>query len=364
MATVSMSSALPPSNSNKRAQLEALIRKFQSKLGGDWEKYHESVALFLVGKLSRQELVQIVGPLLRNGLVRYHNRLLLLNFANLLHDTPAEFSSELALFWSKKNSKVKNVKLSQYEKFKHNIMGLPLKERRRIRSITKDSGKRNKLNAFITLTRHAMLPKIPMLQDKEQQQLQVNNLVQWQQDVVTGINTPLALALHELPDAELLLRRVVMTMREHGLVGGVSPRVLSILSLGLEAHMKNIIECAIDTVRYRASKHENTLLGEALVLGERKRVLGEREPVRQADVVIAAEDINNTLEMYPHLIEPCGPRVRLASVMLQNDDLVDHEWPGYTLPARPVEHDDKRPPTEQGSPDELKWVLHDLIKSM
>ena len=62
-------------------------------------------------------------------------------------------------------------------------MGLPVKERRRIKNITRESGKKGKLNASITLTRHALLPKIPMIQDTAQQQLQVNNLVQWQQDM-------------------------------------------------------------------------------------------------------------------------------------------------------------------------------------
>ena len=37
-----------------------------------------------------------------------------------------------------------------------------------------------------------------MIQDKEQQQLQVNNLVQWRQDVLNGINTPIATENYEI----------------------------------------------------------------------------------------------------------------------------------------------------------------------
>lgn len=434
---------------NKRLQLESLIREFQLQLGNNWEKYHESLTLFLTGKLSRQELVAIVSPLLKNGLIKYHNKLLLLNFANSLQDSPVEFSSELAHFWNKKNSKAKNVKSTQYEKLKQNILGLPLKERRRIRSITRDSGKRNKLSASITLTRQALLPKIPMIQDKEQQQLQVNNLVQWQQDVVNGINTPLATTSYELPDIENLTRRVLMAMRENGLTGGVSGQVLEVISLGLEAHMKNIMESAMDVVRYRKSKYASNVFLETGMNGDdslltangssksgnisdsvfggsslRKRKHSEVENATKRDVVLNAEDLYNTLEMFPYLVEPGGPRLRLSNIMLQNDDMVSENNWNYSLPPKPASlHYDNIPlsngsikepisdgvvdgkksemlatklendgangtegnslkessqkdagdkPREQktkensrvGTVDELKWVLHDLISNM
>lgn len=427
MSTITQTIAVPGTQSlktNKRVQLEILIREFQQKLGNDWDKYHEALAMFLIGKLSRVEMVGIIGPLLKNGLIRYHNKFLLLNFANSLQDSPVEFSSELALFWNKKNAKLKNVKSTQYEKIKQNIMGLPLKERRRIRQITRESGKRNKLNAGISLTRQALLPKIPMIQDKEQQQLQVNNLVQWQQDVVNGINTPLALSLYELPDHESLLRRVLMTMRENGLTGGVGAQVLEIISLGLQLHLKNIIESAVDVVRYRDNKYASNLFLQAGVqaqngggqagraksastgrFGRRTRKRKHEDVAEQPKktVVLNVDDMYNTLEMFPHLVEPCGPKLRLANVMLQDDDMVpENDW-GYKLPAKPAslqeeagsgvlpavngtlkekENDggDKheegkngdKPEVKQPAPardhigttDELKWVLHDLILTM
>ena len=54
-----------------------------------------------------------------------------------------------------------------------------------------------------------------MIQDKEQQQVQVNNLVQWQ-DVLNGINTPIATENYEIPDYDNLSRMMLMIMREHG----------------------------------------------------------------------------------------------------------------------------------------------------
>lgn len=354
---------------NKRNELENLIRELQTKLGSNWDKYHETLSLFLIGKLSRKELVQIVIPLLKDGLIKYHNKLLLLNFANSFKNIPTDFQNEFASFWNKK-SKNKTVKSSQYEKFKQNIMGLPLKERRRIRTITRDSGKKNKINAGITLTRHGLLPKIPSIQDKEQQQLQVNNLVSWQQDVVNGINTPIATDTYELPDADDLTKRVLMIMRESGLTGGINPQVLDLIYLGLEYYLKNIVETTIDVARYREHKYNNddfltTAIqtvketfdegGSGSGVGAGSSSINEgdvdsddedsRDPKRRK-VTLNIDDIFNSLEMFPYMTEANGPKYRLNNIMLKNDDdndvyvsnsnPIDYELPPKTNILEPV----------------------------
>lgn len=377
----------------KRLELEKLMREFQSKLGPNWEKYHEALLYFLIGKLSRPELVSIILPLLRNdNLVHYHNKLLLTQLANSTKEfAPQDYvagADDFAFFWNKKAAKLTKVKLLQYEKFKQNIMGLPIKERLRIKSITKDSGKQGKLNQGITLTRHSLLPKIPMIQDKEQQQLHVNSLVQWQQDVVNGINTPICTDTYELPDYETLSKRVLMTMREYGLTGGVLASVLEVLLLGLELYLKSIMEKAIDTAKYRENKYSNNdYLPSTLILDEdvlsspakRRRV---EEPIRQLtkDTTLGIEDIYETLEMFPHLIEPCGPKYRISGVMLENDDASANTL-DYQLPPKldaallldkdiEKENDKDKPPAPPkpdahiGNTDDLKWMLHDLITTM
>lgn len=400
------------SRTNKRSDLENLIKEFQSKLGDKWDKYHESLSLFLIGKLSRTELVANITPILKNGLIKYHNRLLLLNFSNSYKDIPIDIQNEFASFWNKK-SKTKTVKSSQYERFKQNIMGLPIKERRRIRNITRDSGKKNRVNAGVTLTRHALLPKIPSIQDKEKQQLQVNNLVAWQQDVVNGINTPIATDNFELPDIDNLSKRVIMTMREHGLTGGINSEVLEIIILGLESYLKNVFESAIDVARYREKKYtSNDFISTAIqtvkeTFGEQNGTVtknddddtndddNNRDPKRRK-IALNINDLYNTFEMFPYLIEPGGPKYRLSSTMLKDDDVEAEDDLIQYLPLEdlkpkpPVTTVGTQPPkvpssdssdsktndalpskpqqTERqshiGTSDELKWVLHDLVSQM
>lgn len=356
MSTVS---TLSPSKGGKTLELQSLIREFQNKLGNNWNKYHESLSLFLVGKLSRNELVETISPLLKNGLVNYHNKLLMMNLANSLKESSNDYQNEFASFWNKRAIKTKNVKSSQYEKFKQNIMGLPIKERRRIKNITRDSGKKNKLFASITLTRHALLPKIPMIQDKEQQQLQVNNLVQWQQDVVNGINTPIATQNYELPDYDSLSRRILFSMRDNGLTGGVNAQVLEVVSLGLETHLNNVIESAIDVARYREKKYTSNdfIAVQSNQDGPKKRPLSEEErPSKKQKVVLNISDLYDTFEMYPHLLEYSGPKYRLPNVMLHNDDW-DPSQPDYDLPPKLEvlkESEDKKDTIKKPEPNEMK----------
>lgn len=349
--------------SGKRIELERLIREFQSKLGPNWEKYHEALSLFLIGKLSRPELVSTITPLLKpQNLFRYHNKLLMLNFANSLKDGPLDAPNELASFWNKKFSKVnKNVRSTQYEKFKQNIMGLPIKERRRIKNITRDSGKRNKLTAGITLTRHTLLPKIPMIQDKEQQQLQVNNLVQWQQDVLNGINAPIATESYEIPDADTLSKQILMTMREHGLTGGLNPGVIEVLLLGLKSHLKNIVESAIDVAKYRKTKYTNNDYvplesdSSGIANGSSSKVPSFPDNAHNKDIVLSVEDLYDTFEMFPHIIEPCGPKLRLSNVLLENDDCQDKSL-NYNLPPKPASYLEDRKKFTQSSASALANV--------
>lgn len=389
-------SAAPNNNSNnnnKRRELETLIREFQSKLGPDWDKYHENLSYFLVGKLSRQELVNIIMPILKNGLIKYHNKLLLLNFANSFSDIPIDFQNDFSSFWNKK-AKTKTVKSSQFERFKQNILGLPIKERRRIRNISRDSGKKNKISAGITLTRHALLPKIPSIQDKEQQQLHVNNIVAWQQDVVNGINTPICTDTYELPDNDDLMKRVVMIMRESGLTGGLNPQVMDMILLGLETYLKNIVESSIDVARFRENKYNSsdfltnaiqTVKNTMTVTGnsdnlesklhndatsptnnsimdkkngetrserantrsksttkndnddneknletKEQLVTEEENDHKRRKLTLNIEDMYNTFTMFPYLIENNDPKYSLGSVKLKNDDDVDEM--DYILP--------------------------------
>lgn len=400
IASVSQSQPL------KRLELQTHILEFQRKLGPEWDKYHETLSLFLIGKLSRNELVERIKPLLKNGLMKYHNKLLLLNFANSLKDGPIDGQNEFAAFWNKRASKSKNVKSSHYEKFKQNIMGLQIKERRRIKNITRDSGKKGKLTASITLTRHSLLPKIPMIQDKEQQQLQVNNLVQWQQDVVNGINTPISTQCYELPDYDNLSRRILMTMREHGLTGGLNTQVLDILMLGLEIYLKNVIESSIDVVKYRENKYgENDFISvNSLNEGDSKKRQPDFEEkiTKRRHTTLNIEDIYDTFEMYPHLMEYSGPKIRLPTVMLQNDDIPYDDFSdvkliikgkgpsikntdsedkllnnmikienadGHNLDSKDGQTTTNQNQTQKtdlqfGTTDELKCIIHDLVSTM
>lgn len=322
----------------KRIELDGVIKELQTRLGKDWNRYHQSLGLFLIGKLSRNELIESITPILTKDLRKVHNKLLLLNLFNSFQDGPLDYQSEVASFWNKRAGRTKGVKSNQYEKFKQNIMALPVRERRRLKGITRESGKKGKINASITLTRHELLPKIPMIREPEKQNFQISQLVQWQQDVINGVNAPLATQSFELFDYDNVSQQILMTMREHGLTGVLDTQFLEVVVLGLEAHLKNILENAIDVVRYRERKYSsNDVLSSNLVeyQGENsdKDTRFSKNKKRKV-VTLNINDLYDTFEIFPHLIEYCGAKLRLSNLMLQNDDMIRNDK-DYELPERP-----------------------------
>ncbi|ODQ83048.1 hypothetical protein BABINDRAFT_5919 [Babjeviella inositovora NRRL Y-12698] len=372
--------------SNKKYDLAKLLNEFQLHLGTNWAKYQVTLSKFLVGKLARSELMDELNSILSKELIVYHNRLLLIILTNSAKEGPSHLSNDLQnVFWNKRSQKGKPNKNGSYEKLKADIMALLLRERRRIKSITRESGKRGMITSSITLTRQSLLPKVPYVQDKTKQLTTPNNTLQWSQEVVNGYQTPLSTETYGLPDHDSLRSRMTMTMRENGLLGQVNDHAINILISGLESYLKNIIENAVDTSRYRYTKYsdEDVLLGPGGI--------GPQPPRRKKrKLLLTAENLHNTLEIQPHLSEPNGALFRLQNVMLQNEDMIS-PLP-YEIPEKPEAPGDKfltyglapngsaetsdvkleikletavELPAQGnvGTRSELKWMLHELLSS-
>lgn len=306
---------------SKRIEVENLAKEFQKKLGNNWDKYQSTISAFLVGKLSRKELTNVLDELLTDSkMVRMHNQLLLANLANSLRDGPNSASANSGFGGAGLNKRKKDGRVkasSQYEKLKKDIMGLPIRERRRIKSITRDSGKRSMANSALTLTRQSLLPKIPYVSDKDK--AVTGNTVEWTQDISHGIQTLLSTETFTLPDNENLKSRMLGIAREHGLTGNLDRNVVEFTYLGLETYLKGIIEQAIDTVRYRKQKYA---ADDVLDTSNPKEPLKRK---RQRKVTLTNEDMVDTFNLFPYLIEPGGPVYRLHDTQLHDDTYVEEK---------------------------------------
>ncbi|GMG56064.1 unnamed protein product [Ambrosiozyma monospora] len=272
----STSISINKDGSNKRVEIDSLVIDFQKKLGDKWDKYQVAVSLFLVGKLSRHELMSELRTILDKSTIRLHNQLLLSNLANSLRDEPQDGGVSSAGFGSQLSQQAKkrkqSNKSSQYELLKKDILSLSIRERKRLKSISRDSGKKGMLNSTISITRQSMVPRVPIVTNVENHPGLVPPntnpaalTAQWGQDVLSGITAPLASETYELPDKANLKTRILGIAREHGLVGSVSDNVPSILSLGLEYHLKSIIENAMGIVRVK--EKEDATLGSTSANG-------------------------------------------------------------------------------------------------
>jgi len=349
---------------SKRIEVENLAKEFQKKLGSNWDKYQTTISAFLVGKLSRNELTNVLSNLLIDSkMVRMHNQLLLANLANSLRDGPITASANSGFGNSNSNKRKRENRVkpsSQYEKLKKDIMGLPIRERRRIKSITRDSGKRSMANSALTLTRQSLLPKIPYTSDKEKQI--TGNTIEWTQDISHGIQTLLSTETFSLPDNENLKNRMLGIAREHGLTGNIDKNVVDLTYIGLENYLKNIIEQAIDTVRYRKHKYSSEDILESTTT---TTTISSKKPSikKQKKIILTNEDMVDTFNLFPYLVEPSGPIYRLHSVQLNDDCHIDektsidsilkpkHDFPKTTTKSSSLSHNQspilKSPPPQQ-----------------
>ncbi|AOW02851.1 transcriptional regulator of RNA polII, SAGA, subunit-domain-containing protein [Yarrowia lipolytica] len=313
------------SSSASRLQVDDMMTAFQKQLGPNWERYRDVLTHFLVGRLSRHELQEALDGILDRSMVKMHNQFLLANLCNSLRAAPADGATGRMTSWSRKRGrggagaqKVKGD--TQMAQLKKEVLSLPPRERKRIKAITREAGKKGYISSTIINTRQAMLPRIPFVQDKDQVGKQ-GNTVTWTQDIIHAYQTQLATESRELPDADHLRSRMIGIALEHGVLGGLGQNVVELIQVGLEYYLKGIIQETIEMVKLRK--------------------------IKDKEAIATAADMAVVLESTPNLtVETCAPVYRLNNVMLQNDEVIEEMQP-------------KEEPL--GDKKELNHLLDDLL---
>ncbi|KAK9472612.1 transcriptional regulator of RNA polII, SAGA, subunit-domain-containing protein [Dipodascopsis tothii] len=331
-----------PQRPARRIEIEPIISDFRKMLGDRWPRYRDVITGFLTGRLTRKEIEAELGELLDKSMVRTHNQFLLASLANAFRDSPASTSGLLA--WNKRSkdapSKARFAGDPVLARLKSEIMGFTPRERRRLKAITRDAGKKGAVPSTIVLTRQAKVPRLPTLKEKEKQKTNIS------QDILQSYQAPLAAESFELPDADTLSTRILGIAYEHGLVDGIAKDVPDAVLAGLEYHLRDFLQQIFD--RVRPSKRTKFFTNrDALVsyhtlaepdpdaaaaAGSAAGVIGaalpKPKPARRRlvddDNIVTAEDMALALELAPHsIVEPGGPFLRLYDVMLQDemDDL-------------------------------------------
>ncbi|SCV03894.1 LAME_0H14092g1_1 [Lachancea meyersii CBS 8951] len=379
-----------------RLNVESMVEAFTNVLGKEnWNKYAQIISLFVLGKLSRKELVNEIdlifsfpqelpgrskstqSALSHGNLIRMHNQLLLAILANSLRGMPLGESSEGTWGFnngpSGANKKRSNKHSSQIDTYKKIVMSLPTEDRSRLKAITKEAGKRGFVLCSVLQARLSAIPKIPIVTNPETlKRVKASNLktpLEWSQEIVNGFSAPLATESYALPDNDSLYLRMISLAREHGLVGAVDGRCVEIMTLALENYLKNIVESAIDTVRYRRKYHSDyyDLNDEGFYQGvtgnDEHGVLEDGEPVHDLRSISNVE-LSETLTIYPNLVAPTGAQLDLNMCGLINDDeLVEMKSSIDDLPEFLEEKPNFTPVDDKnvGSGEELKWLIKQIL---
>ncbi|SCU91780.1 LAFA_0F05754g1_1 [Lachancea sp. 'fantastica'] len=395
-ASANNNSSTTTNSQAMRLNMESMVEAFTEVLGKEnWNKYAQIISLFVLGKLSRKELVNEIDlifsfpqeasrnskssqhALSHGNLIRMHNQLLLAILANSLREMPMGESSEGSWGFnngsSGANKKRSNKHSSQIDTYKKIVMSLPTEDRNRLKAITKEAGKRGFVLCSVLQARLNTIPKIPIVTNPETlKRVKASNLktpLEWSQEIVNGFSAPLATESYSLPDNDSLYLRMISLAREHGLVGAVDGRCVEIMTLALENYLKNVVESAIDTVRYRRKYHSDyyDLNDEGFYQGvtgnEEDEIIEDGEPVRELRSISNVE-MSETLTIYPNLVAPTGAQLDLNMCGLVNDDeLVEMKSSIDDLPDFLDEKPNFTPVDDKnvGSGEELKWLIRQIL---
>lgn len=408
---------------NQRLDLGTMIEELTSILGKDnWINYAQLISRFILGKLSRKELIHNIDELFnkpqRQRLTRLHNKLLLGILTNSLRDSPL---GNLDNNWGFQNnitnmtSKRVNKHNSQIESYKKIVMSLPINDRNRLKTITRDSGKRGFIYCSVLQNRLYDIPKIPIVTNNDTlKRVKSNNLktpLEWSQDIVNGFNAPLATDNYSLPDTDTLYLRMIGIAREHGLVGTVDTRCVEMVSMALDNYLKSIVEFGIDSLRYRTKKYSeyydlnedgiyvpvsemsingnnhnitnnntsknhffdnndrintnNDILSDKGANNESEHKFDNNDKKAHPKIFITNEDIYNTFTIFPNLVESTSGTYHnlTANALYNDDDLVVMKSTIDDLPEFKKERPLSTPLDERniGTREELNWLIKDIL---
>ena len=342
---------------SKRVEISSFVSKFQKTLGEGWDAYQIAVSLFIVGKLSRAELLEQIAPVLsKKGTRHMHNRLLMSMLANCYRVEPLDGIST-SLFGNTSKKRKIGSKSSKYEQLKKDVLSLSIRERVRIKGITKESGKKGMIQNVMVLSRQAMVPKVPIVttnnslsvssssphpsaagaaSDESNSNKKGSNNLEMTlisvKDILDMINEPLCTETYELPERKRMRDIMLGLAREHGLLGGVSMKAVDVLYLGLQYHLKSIIGNVIDNVRARRDTDKKSVDASKESANEADEPMEKEGPTANGSIetdtkrrklTITTEDLFDSFSLTPHMIQPYGTVDHLNNVMLKNDDDYD-----------------------------------------
>ncbi|CCH62116.1 hypothetical protein TBLA_0G01720 [Henningerozyma blattae CBS 6284] len=435
-----------------RVDLESLIDGLTSVLGKEnWTKYAQLLSLFILGKLSRKELCRDIDSMFKNilttttndstsketndsnnntstntnantsntslsmnstttsnmyyYLIKLHNQILIGIYNNSIRSSDNDEANGVGSwgFGNNSNNKLINNKFkrvnkhnSQIENYKKVVMSLPIHDRERLKSITKEAGKRGFVLCSILQARLNQTPKIPIVTNPDTlKRIKTNNLktpLEWSQDIMNGFNSQLSTESYSLPDKDTVFLRMVGIAREHGLVGTVNAQCVEILLTGLEHYLKDIVSTTIDSVRYREKRYSdyydtdengvfqpvseeihnnNFSSSDNSTLTDSTKFSGinsEVENVVTSNPIISLtnDDLFDSMQIFPNSLENSNAHFNLLNSTMMNDDelIVTHssidDLPDFTnLEDRPsFSPRDKR---NIGSRIELNWLIKDIL---
>ncbi|KAL6942543.1 hypothetical protein ACO0QE_003722 [Hanseniaspora vineae] len=229
---------------------------------------------------------------------------------------------------------------------------------------------------------------------EDEKDVQKKGMLEWSQEIVESYQGLLCQELYSLPDNKSLMQRMYGIMREHGLIGELDKSCLDLVILALEKYLRNLIESGIDSIRYRRKKYSDLydldangtyqeigaftsglkLPAEENEFAEEKGKIitttttqQQQQQQQQPNIALTNEDIMDTLQVCPSLMDPGSIFYNMNINYNKNDDqmvVFNSRIDDMPLFANPEDKPSFIPVDErnEGSREELNWLLKDILE--
>ncbi|KAF2495124.1 hypothetical protein BU16DRAFT_561428 [Lophium mytilinum] len=267
-----------PTVTAPRIDLEPLYTALKSAVGDtDWTIYKEAIRCFVIGELNQEELSRRIDPFICCDPARehLHNQFITAIYGNTYRDPPEPGVATWVSASDKPTAVTKSATGDEgEERLKKEIMQLPRRERKRLKTL-QDASPYDNFQQTMMDYHTARQIKPP---DTGPASAGGYSKTNWDLEIRKRYAQPLFSETNEFPDRETIAARMVPICYEEGLANGAATGAADFLNIATEAYIKEALSNILGRVSSNGAPYVKTA-------SYKRRLEAEEEKFARGEVV-------------------------------------------------------------------------------
>ncbi|KAL2416724.1 hypothetical protein ABEF95_005435 [Exophiala dermatitidis] len=302
----------PPGSSSKptktaqnypRIDLEPLYAELKSLIGNDWDTYYDAITRFIRGELNAREFGDLCdGFIYASPQTEHaHNSLVLAILCNTTRDPPepglaAWVSATADKSAATASSKPAITSDAAEQRLKVEVMALPARDRRRLKTVASANDKaeeeaaaRRNLNQYEEYY-NALRIKVPETASGTAAG-GLSTKTNWDLEIRKRYLQPLFQETLEFPDTQTIHARIVPICYEEAVSSGCSMQCAELVGIAAETFLKGILGEVFNRTRSNGPRYENSAsAGGVFTAAYKKKIAREEQLVKMGKLQRTRDD--------------------------------------------------------------------------